>query len=487
MAGMSLRETIVSAIGWSLGLKLAFQIVNWGMTLVVIRMLSPDDYGLMAESQIFVNFLLGFGSLGLGDALIQQNDTPKAVVARVFGVLLLTSAGFTVLLVLAAYPIADWYHDPRLVPLIQVVSLGFLFNGLTALPRVYLTKSLQLRSMLIIDLSSGFFGAALVIALAYYGYGVWALMLGWLTSNVLRLLGFVTLQREYYVWPRFNFVGLGPLFAFGIYRTLEYTAWLVCTSADVLIISRWLGPTALGVYAVALNFAAVPLGKIAPIVNMTAFPAFAMLQGRPAEAQFAILKALRMMATIAVPVFFGICATAPEVVDLVFGPKWVEAKSVLGVLAVATTFRAILIMIPNYLQGIGDSRAGFWCTATGAVIFPPAFVVGCHWGIEGVAYGWLIGYPVVFAINALITSRRGGVDFGALMLAPIRPMVVGVIMMAAVAAVRLMLPDGLPRIGYFAVLVAVGAATYCAVLFSLFRDLAMEMLRIVYRAPSVAR
>jgi O-antigen/teichoic acid export membrane protein len=484
---MNFKQTIVSAVGWSVGIKLAFQIVNWVMTLLVIRMLSPDDYGLMAESQIFVNFLLGFGLLGLGDAMVQQNNTPSAVVARVFGVLLLTSAGLTVLLALAAYPIADWYQDQRLVPLIQVVSLGFLFNGLTVLPRAYLAKSLQVRSILIIDLSSGFVGAALVIVLAYNGYGVWALMFGWLVSNVVRLLGFVALCWEYYVWPSFNFVGLRPLFAFGIYRTLEYTVWATYISADVLIISRWLGPTALGVYAVALNFATVPLNKIAPIVNLTAFPAFAMVQGRPAEAQFYALKAVRMMATIAVPVFFGICATAPEVIDLVFGPKWVATKSVLGVLALATTFRAILIIFPNYLQGIGDSQAGFWCTATGAVIFPPAFVIGCQWGIEGVAYAWLIGYPVVFAINALIASRRGGLDFRALMLAPVRPMVAGLIMLAAIAAVRLVLPDGLPRIGYFAVLVAVGVATYCAVLFSLFRNLAMEMLRVVYSTPSAAR
>jgi len=483
---MNLQRTIVSAFGWSVGIRLAFQIVNWGMTLVVIRMLSPDDYGLVAESQIFVNYLLGFGLLGLGDALVQQNDTPKEVVARVFGVLLLTSVALTVLLALAAYPIAGWYHEPRLAPLVQVISLGFLFNALTALPRAFLTKSLQVQSMLIIDLSSGFVGASIVVLLAYNGYGAWALVLGPLVSRVIALLGFVTLRREYYIWPRFDFVGLRPLLAFGIYRTFEYTVAVAYMSADVLIISRWLGPTELGVYAVALNFATVPLNRIAPIVNAIAFPAFAMVQGLPAEARFYALKALRMMATIAVPVFFGICATAPEVVDIVFGPKWGAAKSVLGVLALATTFRAILIIFPNYLQGIGDSQAGFWCTLPGAIIFPPAFFLGCQWGIEGVAYAWLLGYPVVFAINAFIAARRGGLDFSALMLAPMRPMVAGVIMMAAVTAARLVLPDGLPRIAYFAILVAVGAATYCAVLLSLFRTLAMEMLRVVYRTPSAA-
>ena len=182
------------------------------------------------------------------------------------------------------------------------------------------------------------------------------------------------LASEYYVWPRLGLAGIGPLFSFGIYRTFEYIVWMIFASADILIISRWLGPVEVGVYVVASNFAAMPLNKIAPIVNATAFPAFALVQERPSEARFYALKAVRMMAAIAVPLFFGLSVTAPEVVDLVFGPNWIAARPVLGVLALAVTFRAILLVVPNFLQGIGDSRASFWCTAVGAVIFPPAFV-----------------------------------------------------------------------------------------------------------------
>ncbi len=86
---MSLRQTIVTAVGWSVTARLFVQIITWAMTLVVIRILSPDDYGLMAVAQIFVNFMLGFSSLGFGDALVQQRETPTIVVARLFGVLLL--------------------------------------------------------------------------------------------------------------------------------------------------------------------------------------------------------------------------------------------------------------------------------------------------------------------------------------------------------------------------------------------------------------
>ena len=261
---------------------------------------------------------------------------------------------------------------------------------------------------------------------------------------------------------------------------------MVFTSADILIISRWLGTTEVGVYAVAANFASMPLNKIAPIVNATAFPAFALVQKRPAEARFYAVKAIRMMAAVAVPVFFGLSVTAPEVVDLVFGPKWVAARPVLGLLALAFAFRAVLLVIPNYLQGIGDSRAGFWCTATGAVIFPPAFVIGCHWGIVGVAWAWLIGYPIMYAVNAVIASRRGGLDIRTIILAPAQPIFAGCIMMGVVIATRPLLSGTAPEVVNFALLVAAGALTYCGVLFVLFRSLAVEMIRVFHRAPSPA-
>jgi teichuronic acid exporter len=483
---MSVRQTVVSAVGWSVGIKVLVQLVTWAMTLVVIRLLSPDDYGLMAVSQIFVNFMLGFGSMGLGEALVQQDETSKVVVARVFGILIVTSVALTVLLALAAYPIGHWYHDERLIPLIQVSSLGFLFTAFTALPRALLTKDLRVKPMFVMELSSGLIGSATVIVLAYGGHGVWALMLGWLVTNVARLIGFALLAPEHYVWPRLGWEGVQPLFSFGIFRVFEYLVWMVFTSADILIISGWLGTVEVGIYAVAANFASMPLNKIAPIVNQTAFPAFALVQSRPSEARFYAMKAVRVMASIAVPVFFGLCVTAPEVVDLVFGPKWVAARPVLSVLALAFAFRAILLVIPNFLQGIGDARAAFWCTATGAVIFPPAFVIGSHWGIVGVACAWLIGYPVMYALNAVIASRRGRLDIRSIMFAPIQPVIAGCIMMGAVAATRPLVSGALPEAAVFGILVTVGVATYCGVLFIFFRGLADEMIRVFYRAPSPA-
>lgn len=473
---MNLGQRVIRAMGWSAAVKVGFQVITWVMTLAVIRVLSPDDYGLMALSMVCINLLAGFCNLGLGDALVQREHAPKPLVASVFGLLLLISVALTGLMSMAAYPIATWYDEPRLVDLLQVASLGFLLNGLTTIPRMHLVKSLRVRPMFVMEFSSGLAGSVAVIVLAYLGYGVWALMAGWLLGTLVRAAGFAVLAREYWVWPSFRFALVRPLLPYGAFRTLDYLAWMSLTSADVLVIGWWLGPADLGLYSVALNFAGMPLNKIAPIVNSVAFPAFALVQGNRSEAQSYALKAMRLMAMVAVPVFFGISAIAPEIVDLVFGPQWTAAIPMLALLALAMTFRAILLVVPNFLQGIGDARAGFWCTLSGAVLFPPAFIIGAAWGVEGVCYALLLGHPVVFGINAWIAARWGGLDLSALLLTPLRPMAAGVAMVLAVSALRPWLHG--PEAVRTAALIAAGSVVYIGVLTMAFRSWAVEFISL---------
>jgi O-antigen/teichoic acid export membrane protein len=484
---MSFKQRLLSALGWSVGIKLSFQMITWAMTLLVIRVLAPSDYGLMAITQVFTNFMLGFANLGLGDALVQRADVPRHTVASVFGMLLAISTLLTVSLCLTAWPIARWYGDARLAPLLQVASLGFIFNGLTTVPRMYLTKSLRVRPMFIMELSSGTIGAVTVAGLAFTGHGVWSLMLGGLTGNIAKLIGFAVLTAEYNVRPAWDLAAVRPLLGFGAYRTLDYLAFFVLGSADVLIVGRVLGASSLGLYTVVMNFACVPLTKVAPIVNSIAFPAFAMVQDQPAHARFYALKGLRLTAALAVPVFFGVAATAPEIVDVVFGAKWHAARPLLAILSLAITFRALLLVLPNYLQGMGEARAAFWCTAVSSLIIPPAVLLGTRWGITGACAAWLICYPFVYVLNGVIAAQRGNLPLGTVIGAPVRPFLAAVVMVIAVTELRPLLPTQLPELGRLLCLVAAGALVYGTVMALAFRDLMAELVRLVRRqAPSVA-
>ena len=158
MTAGTLRQRVVAAVGWTLGIKLLMQMLTWAMTLLVIRILTPDDYGLMAISQVFLSAMLGLASMGLGDALIQGRDTSREVVARVFGAALLAALVLTLALALAAYPIAAWYSDTRLVALIQVSSIGFILNALGMLPRSFMMKALLVRQVFVVEVTSGVLG-----------------------------------------------------------------------------------------------------------------------------------------------------------------------------------------------------------------------------------------------------------------------------------------------------------------------------------------
>ena len=141
------------------------------------------------------------------------------------------------------------------------------------------------------------------------------------------------------------------------------------------------------------------------------------------------------------------------------------------------SFRAILLVVPNFLRGMGDARAGFLCTLAGGIIFPPAFLIGCAWGIEGVCYAWVLAYPLVFLTTMLIASRRGQLDLRALLWTPLRPMAAGVAMVFAVSAVRPWVPG--PEPIRAAILVATGAAVYTGIMAILFRPLFLEFFSLI--------
>ena len=309
-------------------------------------------------------------------------------------------------------------------------------------------------------------------------------MLGWLAGGVVRLVGLMAYGQGHLVMPRLGLGGVAPLFSFGAYRALDSLAWIVATSIDVLIIGRLLGPSAVGLYSVALNFAMMPLSKTAPIINATAFPAFALAHERPADARYYLLKSMRLMALVAVPVFFGLAAVAPEVVALVFGPRWSEAVPVLAILSLAAVMRAIPVPVATFLQGIGDSAGSFWCSAVGIVLLVPAMMIGCQWGVEGAALAWCVVAPVHYVIVVVIVARRGRMAMGALMAVPVLPVVAGLVMLAVLMLARWASVELSSTLARLVLLVAVGVASYAAAVALLMPGAVAELRALLRRSPA---
>lgn len=201
MSGVGLKRTLLRAIGWSAAIKIGFQMLSWGVTLLVIRLLSPADYGLNAIAQVSVGILLGVADIGLSKALIREQDPPIALARSVFGLVLAIAVSLALLLALAAWPIAGIYADPRLVPLVQVTGLALILDALCFPPRTVLARQMRLRPVFLAEPSAGLLGGVTSLLLAWWGFGVWALMLGSLIGALGRLGAFVLVGREHWVWP----------------------------------------------------------------------------------------------------------------------------------------------------------------------------------------------------------------------------------------------------------------------------------------------
>jgi len=316
------------------------------------------------------------------------------------------------------------------------------------------------------------------LSLAWYGAGVWSLISGALATALLRTIGF-GFAEPYFRRPHFTLRNLSEILHFGGLRTAENLLWAVYSNADVFIIGKLLGPQILGVYSVSRYVAAMPIEKLAQVINPIAFPAFSRVQDDRAEALRYLKKAMRILAVVCLPILFGMAATAPQIVTVALGPKWSQATTPLAILAFGMALRPIGLLIPSFLSGIGEYVASFKNTLFATILFPVAFVIGSHWGLVGVCSAWLVAYPLqLFSLVrrvALITKT----PITGLLLPLLSPLAASLLMFVAVRAAAAILPANLGVWGSIVWLVATGALVYLGYAATFLRPVVAELAGLV--------
>ena len=460
-ASVSIKQSVMSAVGWATATRFLAQLANWAFTLATVRFLSPADYGLMAVTMTITSFISSLSTVGLTDAVVQSRRIRDEDLPSVFGLVLLINVACLLLMCGLAYPFAWFYREPRLVPLLQLSSLLFVAVAFQAVPRAQLDKRLDLKTVSRVDLVARVAGGMTVLLLAWDGFGVWSLLIGPLLAGVLQALGY-SLAVGWLRWPRLQLGNLGDVLRSGRVRTVEQVLWSIYMNSDIFILGRLLGAEAVGVYWVARNLAAMPIEKFAVTVRPAAFPAFALVQHDRAGSLHYLKKAMRLLAVIAFPALFGLAATAPQAVLLALGPKWALAATPVAILAAGMAFRPVGLVITPFLIGLGEFAASLRNTLFAVILFPVAFIVGSHWGLVGVCAAWLAATPVQLLVllrRAAIVSHSSITS----LLTPLLPPLMGSLLMyLAVNRVAALLPSSWHLWPSFLLLVATGIVVYLA-------------------------
>jgi len=403
-----LSETTVKAFAWTGTAKAIEQAISWAISIWLVRLLVPEDYGLMALATMSIQFVNYFSELSLGAGLVQKRDVDDVDLSSTFWFLAASgTAAATVIYSLAAF-IEGFFGMARLSDILRVLSLNCVINGLGTIPHCMLDRELQFDRKARIDIVANLSMGVVALTLANAGQGVWSLVCGSLSRN----LSFTV--QAYCTWPYrprllFSWQRLREVVSFGLHLSGSKILAFVYYNVDNLIIGKSLGKTALGYYYTAFHFTTMPVEKLSMIINQVNFPIFARLRDHAQSVKFQFLGTTKYITLAIFPAMAGLFLTAEGLVRYVFGSKWLPIVEPLQILCVIGAVRAMAVVIPPLLMGKGRADALFKYSLASTVVMTGAILIGVRYGINGVAWAWVLVYPFLFAYLLGLALRESHV------------------------------------------------------------------------------
>ncbi|MCG8456597.1 MAG: lipopolysaccharide biosynthesis protein, partial [Holophagales bacterium] len=445
--------------GWLYAFRWLERLLDFLAVVVLARLLSPDDFGLVAIAASMVAILEGLAAFDVTKALIHHRDDDRELYDTAFTLSALR--GLLVALVMLA--LAPWPSDERLGAVLAALALSPLLTGLSN-PR-FVTFERDLRysplAALTLGAKTGYVVVTLVVAVLTGSY--WALVLGTLTSSFVSLVSSYAL-RPYR--PRPSLRRARQIFAFSGWLSLTTAVTTISMETDKLIVGRLLGVADAGRYFVTQRLSVLPTRELISPLQRLLFPSFSELVPEPDRLRRVARESINVLGSLSLPAGFGFALVAPAFIPLAIGEQWLAIIPLVSVLVPYLGVRATLSNVLPCMMALGHTRLLFRVSLLYALVHVPAFVVGTAlYGLEGAIWSLVAAGVLYTYLNAWMLRRALGITLIEILTQLRRPTASTVAMVAAVLALRATaLPPGLPPAASLALEVLAGASTYAATL-----------------------
>ena len=358
-------------------------------TMVLARLLTPRDYGLVGMVTAVIGFASVFKDLGLSSATIQRAEISHQQVSNLFW-LNVTVGGVISLLVAALAPSVAWfYHEPRLRAIGLASASLYLLGGLTTQHQALLQRQMRFVAVATVDISALIIGLGTGIGLAWVGAGYWALVYMSIAQALAAMIGAWLACRWQPGWISRK-TGVRELVAFGGNITVvDFLSYITRNLDNVLIGWRW-GPQPLALYAKAYQMLMMPLVQINAPVRGVTIPALSRLQNDPGQFRTFYLKALSLVSLVTLPMILLFILLSEEIVLVVLGPQWGGVGSIFRWLGVAALPQPMMNTAGwLYVTSGQTARMMRWASVSAFAIIT-SFVIGLPWGAQGVAISFMV-------------------------------------------------------------------------------------------------
>ncbi len=328
------------------------KIINFIITVILARLLIPEDFGLVALGFTVVNFFDIFRDMGIGAALIHEKEDVDKSANTAFFLFPLIAAGFFFISYFIAPFAADFYHEPQINSIIRSLSFIFIISSFGTLPNILLDKNLEFNKKVIPQILSKVGYGITAVWMAFSGFGVWSLVYGRLISELLNVL-IVWSAVDWHPAYKYDKKMAFELINYGKQVVGGNMLVFIITIVDLTFIGRILGPEDLGFYSIALVVANIFTTQISQLMNRVMFPVYSTIQGDKKKLNKAFVRSISYVGLLSIPSSLAIFLISRDFITVVYGPKWLPAVAALQVLCFYGLNRSLLGTSGNLYMATG--------------------------------------------------------------------------------------------------------------------------------------
>ena len=392
---MSLKKKVFSGVKWVALANIFQQLLSLISIVIFAKLLSPDDFGLFSILMIFTGFLAIFSDMGTSAALIHVKNPSKELLSSIFYFNLFVGLTLALGLIIFSLPLANYFSHPELQILLQIVSINFIIISFGIVQRTLLQKNIDFKNLSLINSISVLIGLIVGLIAAYFDLGVYSLVIQLMISSLLSTSLIWYYSSWHPLWY-FSFSEIKKIWKYTSHLSIFTIINYFSKNADNFLIGKYLSMSTLGVYSIAYRMMLYPLQNISSILMKVLFPAFSQLQDDNEKFKNAYLHVIFYISLVTFPIMTGLIATASVTVDVLFGDKWEGLALILILLAPSGLMRSVFTTVGTIFMAKGSTDIQLKLGTVNAILTVIGFIIGLQWGINGVAFSYLIVNMIMF-------------------------------------------------------------------------------------------
>lgn len=402
----TIKKELAKGVAWTGLSAYTGQILSIIVTMILARLLSPTEFGLIALATVVSSFLGMLSTMGIGPAIIQRKDLTQDNLNSIFTFTLIVGCILGTILFCSSWPIAAFYKDERLIPITQIMAVLLFLGPANMVPEALMNKNKRFKEnaerSILLQIVSG----AIAIYAAWSGAGVYSLLIAPFFTSIGTFIWNRRFYKVYIDW-HLNLEPIKRIFSFSIYQLLFDTVNYFSRNLDKLIIGKYLSMDDLGIYEKSYRMMQMPLHQITFVITPVLHPLLKDFQDDLQEIHNKMTKLIRFLATISFPVGITLSCCANEIITIMYGNKWEAAIPIFQVLALSVPLQLVFSSTGVIYLVSNNTKMQFWVGIRNTITTIAGFIIALYfWGTTlSVAWSYVITMHINFFISHYIMYK----------------------------------------------------------------------------------